>query len=1056
MDNRAKDVTIAADKTCNWLLKHTKFVDWASSHQGLLWVQGKPGSGKSTLLRYLLDNFESVPGVHDRDLVLSFFFHARGSELQRTPLGLFRSLLHQLLRQIPEAVEGLLPTFKIWWNTKKQPDQEYDWRLLELQQGIERSLRETLKTRPVWLLIDALDECGKDNARQMVKFLKELLQTLRLATSRFRVCFTCRHYPKLDMDMDFISLESENGDDISTWVMAKLPNPHFSSVSASIISRASGVFMWAHIVASRIWDLKLDGATYSEMMEAVNAIPQGLDALYLDLIQSINKTEDNKKKWDSIKLILWIRFATRPLSVDELSWVMVINADCSYKSVEECRNQKGIPDSTQIRSKVLDLGRGLVEITDDRVVQFIHQSVSDFFLDHGLSALDTGLTSNDAIMEMANLQLFRICVSYLKMDDICRYKGGLDGEFPLLQYATTSWVRHMSKSGTNSILQEGSWKAFAFSSNPFLQQWVRVYNIIDPLLRHWHPKGINLLHILSKYGVTGLLRAILDKSTIFAAAKDSQDQEGRTPLWYAAEGGHDDIVKLLLGYGANAKLEDCQNRTPLALAAMLEHKTVVEIFLHHGQSRNVEWTDSAGQSLLWYAAGEVGLAGIEKQEWEWKLRNAKWTTAFAVLRLLIDEETERQWLDRQDSQGMTLLASSAKNYSIVVSRILLKRGAIVDLADNKGWTPLWHAVTERSKEYSKYDLLHLPTLIELPIQPHSMEMLLEYGADLESINQNGQTLLQYAAATGDHITAQMVLDAGARIDSADAKSQTPLLMAAKNGHELAVRRLLEKSARVNIADNDGRTPLSWASENGHEAIVHLFLTCWADTKLADKLGWTPLRYAIQQRHDSVIDLLVTKGEITWVDLDQSSILQHAIATCRKSTLSLLLERGADIDAKDKQGQTVLLWAVRKKRQDIVRLLLESPANIECEDCNRQTPLSWSARKGYGDITQLLLDNHAFIETIDEQGRTPLIWAAWKGQTNIVRLLIENGADIDCMDQQGRTPLWYALWAGHEAVAQLLLGEGASSELVDQDGFMAREFAIGTGCQAIARLLPKRT
>lgn len=72
------------------------------SDRGLLWIKGKPGSGKSTLVKYAKD---ALPPIYGKEtLVFSFFFHGRGRELQKTPIGLFQCLLHQLLKRVPGAV----------------------------------------------------------------------------------------------------------------------------------------------------------------------------------------------------------------------------------------------------------------------------------------------------------------------------------------------------------------------------------------------------------------------------------------------------------------------------------------------------------------------------------------------------------------------------------------------------------------------------------------------------------------------------------------------------------------------------------------------------------------------------------------------------------------------------------------------------------------------------------------------------------------------------------------------------------------------------------------
>src|SRR5437762_2502178 len=98
MNLRQYDITGECKGTCAWLLAHPKYRTWLNQFPGLLWIKGKPGAGKSTLIKYALRETEKQQPLDYT--VASFFFHGRGTSIQRTALGLFRSLLHQILIKI--------------------------------------------------------------------------------------------------------------------------------------------------------------------------------------------------------------------------------------------------------------------------------------------------------------------------------------------------------------------------------------------------------------------------------------------------------------------------------------------------------------------------------------------------------------------------------------------------------------------------------------------------------------------------------------------------------------------------------------------------------------------------------------------------------------------------------------------------------------------------------------------------------------------------------------------------------------------------------------------
>ena len=359
MQNRSHDIGSAVEGTCEWLLRHEKYQTWAASNRGLLWIKGKPGSGKSTLLKHALGNH----GARDNALVLSFFFHGRGDELQRTPLGLFRSLLHQVLRQAPDALQDLVDTFETKGEQIGKPGEHWHWHKEELLSFFTSSLPKILKTRPVWLFIDALDECGEDNAVKLVEVCQSLLQSTTsqsIGLKQFCICFSCRHYPILDLDGTFeICLEDENRKDISTFVDDQLGAFRVrtsSTIPALISERASGVFMWARLVVKKVLDLEREGVGVKKIEAALYAIPPDLDDLYRQLIGSMEPA--------SLKLIQWVCFATRPLSLDEIRWAMVIEADCLHQSLQDCQSAEDyVHDNTRMKRQVQTLSRGLAEVT---------------------------------------------------------------------------------------------------------------------------------------------------------------------------------------------------------------------------------------------------------------------------------------------------------------------------------------------------------------------------------------------------------------------------------------------------------------------------------------------------------------------------------------------------------------------------------------------------------------------------------------------------------------------------------------------------------------------
>lgn len=143
------------------------------------------------------------------------------------------------------------------------PGEKWRWHLHELQGFLESSLPKVFERCSVKLFIDALDECGEENAIDLVSNFEALLPRLPPGTSQFSICFTCRHYPILVFDYGLeIYLEDENKTDIVSYVQAQLsalPIQSTSAILAEITARASGVFLWAHLVVNRVLELERRG-----------------------------------------------------------------------------------------------------------------------------------------------------------------------------------------------------------------------------------------------------------------------------------------------------------------------------------------------------------------------------------------------------------------------------------------------------------------------------------------------------------------------------------------------------------------------------------------------------------------------------------------------------------------------------------------------------------------------------------------------------------------------------------------------------------------------------
>jgi len=215
----------------------------------------------------------------------------------------------------------------------------------------------------------------------------------------------------------------------------------------------------------------------------------------------------------------------------------------------------------------------------------------------------------------------------------------------------------------------------------------------------------------------------------------------------------------------------------------------------------------------------------------------------------------------------------------------------------------------------------------------------------------------------------------------------------------------------------------------------------------------PLHFASYFGHVVIAKLLLDKrADLEARDEGGRTPLSWAVRYGHEAVVKLLLDKGADLEAREVGDRTPLFWAAENGYEAVVKLLLDKGADLEARDEYGQTPLSWAVRYGHEAVVKLLLDKGADLEARDKYGRIPLSWAAEHGHEAGVKLLLDKGADLEARGGYGRTPLFWAAKYGHEAVVKLLLDKGADLEARDEGGRTPLFWAAEHGHEAVVKLL----
>ncbi|KAK7946866.1 uncharacterized protein PG986_011187 [Apiospora aurea] len=446
-DARHQNIKSAHAKTCKWLLKSDMYSDWVKSkhledNHGFFWMKGKPGTGKSTIMKYLLANARRTM----KDVVLvSFFFNARGDALERSTIGMYRSLLLQLLEKKP----SLQPM--LGFDSLRNRD-ALSWSVELLKSLFEQAVQNLADT-PIACFIDALDECPEAEVREMVQSFSHLGQLAVSAGHQFKVCFPSRHYPHVTIDKKIeLILEEQDGhgEDISHYVASELKigqSKLANEIRQTVQAKPSGIFMWVVLVV-QILNKEYDSGNIHNLRRRLKDIPENLHELFRDIL-----TRDARNRTELILCLQWVLFAKNPLKPAELYFAVLSGVD------SEAVRDSSMEDLSEsvFNRYILNCSKGLVETTKskNRIAQFIHESVRDLLLkDNGFRSI-LAEDVDQSFEGLGHEYLKQCCLVQMEAAILEKDPKLSLTRFPFLRYAVVNILHHANRAGELGLNQSG-------------------------------------------------------------------------------------------------------------------------------------------------------------------------------------------------------------------------------------------------------------------------------------------------------------------------------------------------------------------------------------------------------------------------------------------------------------------------------------------------------------------------------------------------------------------------------------------------------------------------
>ncbi|KAI8498597.1 Unconventional myosin-XVI [Branchiostoma belcheri] len=218
-------------------------------------------------------------------------------------------------------------------------------------------------------------------------------------------------------------------------------------------------------------------------------------------------------------------------------------------------------------------------------------------------------------------------------------------------------------------------------------------------------------------------------------------------------------------------------------------------------------------------------------------------------------------------------------------------------------------------------------------------------------------------------------------------------------------------------------------------------------------GRTALHLASWNGQTGVVELLIQHGaNLEARDKNGWTTLHLACRYGHTGIVELLIQHGADMEARTKLGSTALHLASGYGQTGVVELLIQHGADIEARDKYGETALYLACRYGHTGIVELLIQHGADMEGRDTDGQTALHLACRYRHIGVVKLLIQHGADMEAGHEYGRTALRLASEKGQTGVVELLIQHGADVEARDDFGRKPLDYVDDQGYQRFLKNL----
>ncbi|CAF9932900.1 MAG: hypothetical protein HETSPECPRED_008477 [Heterodermia speciosa] len=377
--SREERIVDAHRQTFEWIFDSTgkgvgpwdNYVQWLECGKGVYWIKGKAGSGKSTLMSFLSQDSRIPESLKvwaaDRSiLVPKFYFWSGGTSMEKSTEGLLRSLLWQILNQLPD-LQVSDPGQGDGRAIIAEPIAA--WTERRLRAKLMETVQKASQTHRLCFFIDGLDEFDGDQ-----EGLISIIQNLVLSPG-IKMCLSSRpdhifvnafassatlqlqDLTKIDIQR-FVKDELQGGLQVSQ--MASQGPEWLQELTDRILWKAQGVFLWVSLaVKDQIRGLR-NGDSLEQLEERLRYLPDEVEGIYARMLNQIEKPYRQEAS-------IFMQIALHGLDSSLLSHVLAFQKDLDaiLSSDDPMPELELVAMSHRIKKRIGIACAGLLEIHEN-------------------------------------------------------------------------------------------------------------------------------------------------------------------------------------------------------------------------------------------------------------------------------------------------------------------------------------------------------------------------------------------------------------------------------------------------------------------------------------------------------------------------------------------------------------------------------------------------------------------------------------------------------------------------------------------------------------------